>query len=84
MFHYARLLLSIVLVVGEFLEGSQFPIIDRDLPKAIKYASLWATKDANWIHNNKIFCVLMEMNIGMGINASHGYHPLSTTACKVF
>jgi len=31
MFHYAWLFLSIVLVVGELSEDSQFPIIDRDL-----------------------------------------------------
>jgi len=40
MFHYAWLLLSIVLVVGELLKDSQFPIIDRDLLEAEKYALL--------------------------------------------
>jgi len=55
MFHYAWLFLSIVLMVGELLEDSQFPIIDRDLPKAVKYASLWATKDSKRIRDSKIF-----------------------------
>ena len=67
-FHYACLLLSIVLVVGELPENSQFPTIDRDLSEAVKYASLWATKDAYRIHDSKIFCVFMEMNLRMGIN----------------
>ena len=68
MFHYAWLFLSIVLVAGEFLEDSQFPIIDRDLPEAAKYALLWAMKGAKRIHDSKIFWVLMEMNIQMWIN----------------
>lgn len=57
MFHYAWILLSIVLVVGELPEDNQFPTIVRDLPEAMKYASLWATKDANQIHRNKILWV---------------------------
>lgn len=54
-FHYAWFLLSIVLIAGELPEDSQFPIIDRDLQEAAKYASLWATKNAKRIHDNKIF-----------------------------
>jgi len=46
-FHYAWLLLSIVLVAWELLEDSQFPSIALDLPEAAKYASLWVTKDAH-------------------------------------
>lgn len=38
------------------------------MPKATKYALLWATKDATRIHDSKIFWVFMEMNLGMGIN----------------
>ena len=52
-----------MLVAGELLEGSQFPSIDRELPEAMKYASLWATKDATRIRDTKIFWVLMEMTI---------------------
>lgn len=39
-FHYAWLLLSILLVAGELSEDSQFPHIDRELPEAAKYSSL--------------------------------------------
>jgi len=67
-FHYAWLLLSIVLVAWEFPEDSQFSMITQDLPEAAKYASLWATRDAQRIRESKIFLVLMEMNIKMGIN----------------
>lgn len=45
-FHYAWLLLSIVLVAWELPEDSQFPSVMPDLPEATKYALLWATKDA--------------------------------------
>ncbi len=46
MFHYAWLLLSIVLVAWELLKDNQFPSVALDLLEAAKYASLWATKDA--------------------------------------
>ena len=46
MFHYAWFLLSIVLVVWELPEDSEFPSVAPDLPEVAKYASLWATKDA--------------------------------------
>ena len=39
-FHYTWLLLSILLVTRELPKDSQFPHIERDLPKAAKYASL--------------------------------------------
>lgn len=58
-FHYAWFLLSIILVVGELLEDSQFPSIECDLPEPTKYTSLWATKDAKCIHDAKILWVLM-------------------------
>lgn len=67
-FHYAWLLLSIVLVAWELPEDSQFPLIALDLLEAAKYASLWETKYAQCIRESKIFSVLMEMNIRMGIN----------------
>lgn len=67
-FHYAWLLLPIVLVDGELLEDSQFPMIARDIPDVAKYASLWATKNANRTRDNKIFWVFMQMNIRLGIN----------------
>ena len=67
-FHYAWLLLSIVLVAGELPEDSQFPTNARDLPEAAKYASMWATTDTHGIQDSKIFWVSMEMNIIMGIN----------------
>lgn len=55
MFHYAWLLLSIVLTAGELPKDSKFPIIDRDLLETTKYPSLWARKDAKRIRDNKIF-----------------------------
>ena len=45
MFHYAWLLLSIMLVVWELPEDSQFPSVALDLLEVEKYASLWVTKD---------------------------------------
>ena len=47
--------MSIVLVVGELPKDSKFPIIDRDLSEAVKYASLWAMNDARRICDSKIF-----------------------------
>lgn len=46
-YRYEWLLLSIVSMVREFPEVSQFPTIVRDLLEATKYASLWATKDTH-------------------------------------
>ena len=74
-FQYAWLLLSIVLLAGEMLEDSQFPIIDRDLLEAVKYSSLWATKDVTRIRDIKIFWVFMEMNLRMGINRKSWLSP---------
>ena len=39
-FHYAWLLLLIVLVAWELPEDSQFPSVVLDLPKAAKYAQM--------------------------------------------
>jgi len=69
-------MLSIVLVARESPEDSQFPSIVQDLPKAAKYTSLWATKDAQRIGDNKIFWVFMEMNIRMGINPKLWLSPM--------
>lgn len=76
MFHYAWFLLSIVLVARELQEDNQFPTIHRDLLEVVKYASLWATKDVNQIHDNNIFWVFMEMNIRMGINHKPWLSPI--------
>lgn len=62
-FHYAWLLLSILLVVGELLKGSQFPNIEKNLPEAVRYNSLWATKDATRVHEIKVFWIFMEASI---------------------
>lgn len=45
MFHYAWLLLSIVLVAWELPMESQFPSSMIDLPEVATYTSLWETKD---------------------------------------
>lgn len=39
-FHYAWFLLSILLVVGRLPVDSQFPTIERNLPRAMRYTSL--------------------------------------------
>lgn len=52
----------------ELPEDSQFPSVALDLPEAMKYASLWVTKDAQHIKHSKIFYILMEMNMRMDIN----------------
>jgi len=67
-FHYMWLLLSIMLIAWEVLEEIQLPSVVPDLPEAEKYASLWETKDTECIRDNKIFWILMEMNMRMPIN----------------
>ena len=39
-FHYAWLLLSIVLIAWELPKDSQFPPLEKGLPKAAQFASL--------------------------------------------
>ena len=43
--------------------------------EVVKYASLWATRDANRIHDSKMLLVFMEMNIRMGINCKPQLSP---------
>jgi len=69
-FHYMWIFLLIVLVTWELPDESQLPSVVPNLPKVAKYASLWATKDAECIQDIKIFRMLMEMNIRMGINCN--------------
>lgn len=45
-FHYAWLLLSMMLVATDLHEDSQFPVLDLEWTKAARYASLWVTRDA--------------------------------------
>lgn len=44
-FHYAWLLLPILLVTGELPQDSQFPSITNDLPEAMRYLALCGTRD---------------------------------------
>jgi len=44
-FHYAWLLISIVLVSWELLEDRQFPLLEKILLEAAQFVSLWAMKD---------------------------------------
>lgn len=67
-FHYAWLLLSIVLVVWKLQDDSKFPLLEEELPEAVQFASLWSTKDAMRIAKTKIFWVLIEMDLRMAIN----------------
>lgn len=76
-FHYTRLLLSIVLESWELLEDSQFPLVALGRPEAAKYASLWVTKDVQRIKDNKIFWILMDMNICMAINRKLWLSPMA-------
>jgi len=62
-FHYAWLLLSIVLVTTDLPEDSQFPSLDQDWPEVARIALLWATRDAERILGIKIFWILMEADI---------------------
>lgn len=62
-FHYAWLLLSILLVAGELPEDSQFPSIEDDMSEAARYTSLWATQDLKRIHETKVLWVFIEVSI---------------------
>lgn len=62
------LLLSILLVAGELPTASQFPAIERNLPKAVRYTSLWETKDATRIREIKVFWAFIEENLRTWIN----------------
>lgn len=59
-FHYVWLLLSILLIISELPTASLFPTIDRNLPKAVRYTSLWAMKDAAWIREIKVFWAFIK------------------------
>ena len=57
-----------MLVEWELPEDSQFPSVAPNQPEAVKYTSLWVTKDPQWVNDRKIFWTLMEMNVHMAIN----------------
>ncbi len=84
MFHYAWLFLLIVLVAWELAQYSQFPSVTTNLPKAAKYASLWAMKDVQRIKERKIFWVLIEMSIWMGINSKLWLSPIVYASLQSF
>lgn len=73
-FHYSWLLLSVMLVAWDLPEDSQFPPVEKDLPKAANFASLWATKDVARVTERKLFWVLMEAIICMAINQKSCFH----------
>lgn len=77
-------MLSIVLVAWELPEDSQFHSVTPDLLEAVKYASLWVTKDAQRIRERKIFWVLMERNIWMGINRKPWLSPIIYNSLQSF
>lgn len=54
MFHYAWLLFLIILVAWELPKDIQFPSVVLDLLEAVKYASLWVTKDEKQIKERNI------------------------------
>lgn len=67
-FHYAWILLSILLVTGDLLKDSKFPTIGKDLPKAARFTLLWATKDAKRVSRIKGVWTVMEEIIQTWIN----------------
>lgn len=66
-FHYAWLLLSIMLVAWDLPEDNQFPPLEAGLPEAAKFASLYAT-NPTWVTETNFFWVLMELRFLMVIN----------------
>lgn len=73
-----------MLVAWEFPKDKQFPTIAKDLLEAVKYSSLWVTKDAQRIEHSKIFWVFMEMNIRMGINCKPQLSPTIYNSLQSF
>lgn len=57
-----------MLVAWKLSEDMKFHLVAPDLPEVVKYALLWATKDMKRVRDNKIFWILMEMNIKIAIN----------------
>lgn len=64
-----------MLVAWELPEEKQFPLIMSNLPKATKFASLWATKDVERVKESKIFLVLMEASIHVAIKCKPRLSP---------
>lgn len=73
-----------MLVAWEFPKDNQFQTIAQDIPEAVKYTSLWATRDVHRIRDSKIFWVFMEMNIGMGINCKLWLSPTIYNSLQSF
>lgn len=66
-----------MLVAWELPEDSQFPLVAQDLLEVVMFASLWAMKDPQRVKGNKVFWILMEMNIHMAINPKPWLLPTS-------
>lgn len=62
-FHYAWLLLSIVLVAWRLPEASLFPSHKEYFPEVAQFASLWSIKDLTRIKESKILWIMMEMDL---------------------
>lgn len=75
-FHYAWLLLLIALVAWELPKDSQLPSVALEVPEAAKYTSLWVTKDAQRVRDNKVFWILMEINVRMAISRKLRFSPM--------
>lgn len=56
-------------------KDSQFTPQDLDLPEVGKFALLWATKDAAWVNETKMFWVLVEMDLCMVISQRLRFSP---------
>lgn len=65
-----------MLVAWELPKDNQFPPITSDLPKEVKFASLWATKNVERVKESKIFWVLMEASICVAINLKPRLSPI--------
>lgn len=68
----------------DLLEDSVFPSVMLEIPEAVKYGSLWVTKDAQWIKERKIFWIFVYMNIQMGINRKPWLSPTIYNSLQSF
>ena len=68
MFHCLYLLLLITLIAWRTLDDAQFCTANPDLGEAIKFSSLWASKDPNRAIESNMLWALFEMDLWMVIN----------------
>jgi len=67
-FHYAWVILSILLIARELPADNQFPTVEQNVPEAVRYTLLWATKDTARIWEIKVFWIVVEASLQTWIN----------------